>query len=97
MKAYELMVILDPSLEEEARAQVLDKIRDLVTANGGVVDSADEWGKRRLAFEVAGRTDGEYFVFQIHAPSESVAEVDRVLHITDQVIRYMLVRREDLD
>ncbi|MBE0477472.1 MAG: 30S ribosomal protein S6 [Coriobacteriia bacterium] len=97
MKAYELMVILDPSLEEEARAQVLDRVPGLLTANGATVDSVDDWGKRRLAHEVAGKSDGDYVVYQFHAPADSVAEVDRVLHITDQVIRYMLVRREDLD
>lgn len=97
MKAYELMVILDPSLDEEPRAQALERIRELLAANGGTVDSVEEWGKRRLAFEVDGKTDGDYTVFRVHAPADSIAEVDRVLHITDQVIRYMLLRREDLD
>ena len=97
MKAYELMLMLDPSLDDEARASVLAKVGELVVADGGVQDSTEEWGKRRLAFEVKGRTDGDYVVVQFHAPTATVAEMDRVLHITDPVIRYMLVRREDLD
>lgn len=97
MKAYELMVILDPSLDDEARTGVMDKIQALVTAPGGTVDSTDEWGARRLAYEIDGRMDGWYAVLQLHATPEIVAEVDRVLRITDPVVRYMLLRRDDLE
>lgn len=97
MKAYELMLMLDPSLDEEARPAVMQRVADLIGADGGVVDSTDEWGKRRLAYEIQNQTDGDYVVVQFHAPTQTVAEMDRVLHITDQVIRFMLVRREDID
>lgn len=97
MKAYELMVITDPSLEDEARAGVLGKIQELVTQPGGTVDSLEEWGARRLAYEIAGKADGFYSVVQMHASPEIVAEMDRVLHITDPVVRYMILRRDDLD
>lgn len=97
MKAYELMVVIDPTLEDEGRAGVLDRVRGIVTADGGTVDSVDEWGKRRLAYEIGGHAEGDYAVFQFHTTPETVAEMDRVLHITDPVIRYMLLRREDLD
>lgn len=96
MKAYELMLILDPSLEEEARAAVLERVSGIVTADGGVVDSTDEWGKRRLAYEIAGHADGDYVVVAFHATTDAIAELDRVLHITDPVVRYMIVRRDDL-
>lgn len=97
MKAYEVMVIIDPALEDEPRAAALEKIQGLVTAPGGVVDAVDEWGKRKLAFEIDGKTDGDYNVIRFHGTPEIVAEMDRVLHITDTVVRYMLLRREDLD
>lgn len=96
MKAYELMLIINPSLDEEARAAVLDKAQGLITADGGTVDSTDDWGKRRLAYEIDGVTDGDYFIYQFHATPASIAELDRVLHITDQVVRYMIVRRDDI-
>lgn len=96
MKAYELMLILDPTLDEEARAGVLEKTQGIVTAAGGSIDSTDEWGKRRLAFEIAGHADGDYLVMQYHATPEAIAEMDRVLHITDPVVRFMIVRRDDL-
>lgn len=96
MKAYELMLILDPSLEEEPRAAVMERAQGIVTADGGVIDGVDEWGKRRLAFEINGNTDGDYVVVAFHATTAAIAELDRVLHITDPVVRYMIVRRDDL-
>ena len=97
MKAYELMLMLNPTLDDEARAAALEKVQGLITADGGVVDKVDEWGKRRLAFEIGKITDGDYIVADFHATSSAIAEIDRVLHITDPVVRYMIVRREDRD
>ncbi len=96
MKAYELMLIMNPSLDDEAREAVLAKARGVITADGGVVDSEDAWGKRRLAFEIGGFTDGDYHVLMFHATTAAIAELDRVLHITDPVIRFMILRRDDL-
>ena len=97
MKAYEVMLLIDPSLDEEALAAVVDKAAGVITSQGGVVDSSENWGKRRLAYEVNGLTDGDYTVIQFHAAPEAVAELDRVLHITDPVARFMIVRRDDLE
>jgi len=95
MKAYELLLMLNPSLEEEARAAVLDKIQGVITADGGVVDTVDGWGKRKLAFEIDKVTEGEYVLVDFHTIPAAIAELDRVLRITDSVIRFMLVHRED--
>ncbi|MDZ4179211.1 MAG: 30S ribosomal protein S6 [Coriobacteriia bacterium] len=97
MKAYELMLMLNPTLEEEARDAVLEKVQGLITADGGAVDNVDSWGKRRLAFEIDKITEGDYIVVDFKAEPDAIAEIDRVLHITDPVMRYMLVRREDRD
>lgn len=97
MKAYELMLMLNPTLEEEARDAVLEKVQGLITADGGAVDNVDSWGKRRLAFEIDKITEGDYIVVDFKAEPDAIAEIDRVLHITDPVMRYMLVRREDKD
>ncbi len=94
MKAYELMLVLDPSLDEEARAAALEKINGIIAVDGGVVDSTEAWGRRRLAYEIDGLTDGDYTVVHFHAPTANVAELDRVLHITDPVVRFMIVRRD---
>ena len=95
MKAYELLLLTNPSLDDEARPAVLEKVRNLITADGGTVDSVDEWGKRKLAYEIESLSEGDYTLFDFHAAPAAIAEVDRVLHITDGVVRYMLVRRED--
>lgn len=97
MKAYEVMLLIDPSLDEESHAAVVTKTTGVITGQGGTVDSTEDWGKRRLAYEVKGHTDGAYTVVQFHANAAAVAELDRVLHITDPVARFMIVRRDDLD
>ncbi len=96
MKAYEVMLIMNPTLDEGARESVLEKVRGIITADGGTVDSEDAWGKRRLAYEIDGFADGDYHVVLFHATTAAVAELDRVLHISDPVIRFMILRRDDL-
>lgn len=97
MKAYELMLVLNPTLDDDARAAVLEKVEGLVSADGGVVDNVESWGKRRLAYEIDGQTDGDYVVVDFHQLPAAIAEINRVLHITDPVVRYMVVHREDRD
>jgi small subunit ribosomal protein S6 len=97
VKAYELLLLLDPSLDEDSRAAVLDKIQGVITADGGVVDAVDAWGKRKLAFEIDKMTEGDYTLIDFHAMPAAIAELDRVLRITDPVVRYMLLVREDRD
>ncbi|MDH4139255.1 MAG: 30S ribosomal protein S6 [Coriobacteriia bacterium] len=97
MKAYELMLLLDPNLEDDARADVVGKVEGLVAAQKGSVDNVDSWGKRTLAFEIGKLTEGDYIVVDFHAEPDAIAEIDRVLRITDSVVRFMLVRREDRD
>jgi small subunit ribosomal protein S6 len=96
MKAYELMLMIDPSLDEEAQAALVERVSGIITVDGGVVDSTEAWGRRRLAFEINNLTDADYTVVQFHALAANVAELDRVLHITDTVVRFMIVRRDDL-
>ncbi len=97
MKAYELMLMLSPALDEESRAAALEKVQGVITASGGAVDKVDEWGKRKLAFEIGKITEGDYVVVDFHATPDSIAELDRVLRITDPVVRFMVVHREDRD
>ena len=95
MKAYELMLLLTPNLDEEARAELLDKVEKLITSEKGIVDNVESWGKRKLAFEIDDFTDGDYVVIDFHADPSSIAEIDRVLRINDSVVRFMIVRRDD--
>lgn len=97
MKAYELLVLLNPSLDDETRAATLQRVQDVITNDGGIVDSVDSWGKRKLAFEINKMTEGDYILIDFHTAPSAIAELDRVLHITDAVVRYMIVQREDRD
>jgi len=97
MKAYELLFFVSPTLEEEIREATFKRIDAAITAQGGVVDKIEEWGKRKLAFEVNRLTDGDYSLIDFHADPKDIAEIDRVLRITDAVVRFMIVRREDRD
>jgi len=95
VKAYELLLMLKPSLDEESRAALLEKVQGLITADGGVVDNLDSWGKRKLAYEIEKLNEGDYALIDFHTAPGAIAELDRVLHITDAVLRYMLLHRED--
>lgn len=97
MKAYELLFFVAPSIDEETRLAVMKRIDTAITADNGAVDNVDNWGKRKLAYEVNGLTDGDYTLIDFHANPESIAELDRVLRITDAVERFMIVKRTDRD
>ena len=97
MKAYELLFFVAPSIDEETRLAVMKRIDTVITADNGTVDNVDNWGKRKLAYEVNGLTDGDYTLIDFHANPESIAELDRVLRITDAVERFMIVKRTDRD
>jgi len=97
VKAYELMLLLNPNLDEDARNATVERVEGLVTENGGVVDNVESWGKRKLAFELDDLTEGDYVVLDFHTTPDAIAEIDRVLRITDPVVRHMIVRRDDRD
>lgn len=97
MKAYELLFFVNPSITDEARAGVMKKIEVAITENGGNVDNVDSWGKRKLAFAIDHLTEGDYTLIDFHADPADIAELDRVLRISDDVIRHMIVRRDDKD
>ena len=94
MKAYELLFFVDPASNEEVRAGVMKRIDVAITENGGQVDSVDDWGKRKLAYEIDHLTEGDYTLINFHADPSQIAELDRVLRINDAVKRHMVVCRE---
>ena len=96
MKAYELLYFVDPTCNEETRAAVMKRI-EVALGETGKVDSVEDWGKRKLAFEIDDLTEGEYTLINFHADPTVIAELDRVLRINDAVKRHMVVRRVDKD
>ena len=97
MKAYELLFFVAPSIDEETRANVMKRIETTVVESNGTIDNVDNWGKRKLAYEINNLTEGDYTLIDFHADPESIAELDRVLRINDAVVRHMIVKRTDRD
>lgn len=92
MRHYEVMVILDAGLEEDAIRAVLDRATKSLTSNGATVGKVDRWGKRRFAYEVRHRSEGYYVLVDVMAEPAAVAEVDRMLGLADEVIRHKVIR-----
>ncbi len=94
MRHYEMMIILDPSLEENTVQPSLEQFLTVVTAGGGSVDKVDVWGRRRLAYEIDKRSEGIYAVIDMNAMPDSVAELDRQLGLNEAVLRTKVLRME---
>lgn len=95
MRPYEAMVILDPTLSEEDTKAAVAKVGDLVSAIKGKVTEVEEWGKRKLAYEIKRHMEGYYVVCKFDASPESVTELERTLKISDPVLRFLVVRLEE--
>ena len=94
MRKYEVIFIVKP-MEEEATNAVVEKFTKLIADNGGTVDSEDRWGKKRLAYEIKDCTEGYYVLLNVTAVPACVAEADRVMKITEELLKHMIVKAED--
>ncbi len=92
---YELMVILDPEIDERTVAPSLDKFLNVIRADGGTIDNVDIWGRRRLAYETNKKTEGIYAVVQLTANSSATVELDRQLKLSEAVMRTKVLRAEE--
>ena len=92
LRTYEVMVILDPSLDERTVAPSLDTYLNVVRQDGGQVESVDVWGKRRLAYEIDKNTEGIYAVVDLRAEPATVKELDRQLGLNESVLRTKVIR-----
>lgn len=92
---YELMVILNPEIDERQVPATLDKFLKVITTDGGSIDKIDIWGRRRLAYEIQKKTEGLYAVVAFTATSTATQELDRQLGLSEQVMRTKVLRAED--
>ena len=92
MRRYELMVILDPDLEERTVGPSLDRFLNVVRGGGGNVTKVDIWGRRRLAYDIAKKTEGIYAVVDMETEPAVAQELDRQLNLTESVLRTKLIR-----
>ena len=95
MNKYEVIYIIDPALEEEPRKELIERFNALITTNGGTIDKTDEWGKRRLAYEIDYKTEGYYLLQHITADPTFPRELERNFLIQESVIRYLIVRLDE--
>ena len=93
MNAYEILLMLDPELPEERQNEIVTRARELVERGGGTWNSHDVWGRRKLAYEIAHKSEGTYHLLTFDCEPETLAELSRVLKITDGVMRHLAVRR----
>jgi small subunit ribosomal protein S6 len=92
MRHYEVMVILDPELDERTIAPSLDQFLTVIKKDGGSVDKVDVWGRRRLSFEINKKAEGIYAVIDLQAEPASVIELDRQLNLNESVLRTKVLR-----
>lgn len=93
MTAYEIMLLLDSEVSDERQDEIVSRARELVEKRGGTWQSHDPWGRRKLAYEIRHKDEAFYHLLHFHSDAETLAELARVLKITDGVVRHMAVRR----
>ena len=95
MSKYELTFVVNAKIEDDERAAVVDKCKALIERFGGTITNVDEWGKRRLAYEIQKMREGYYYFIQFEAPTTAPAEIESRIRIMDNVMRYLVVKREE--
>ena len=97
MRKYELMYIIRPTIEDDAKKALVERFNEILTSNGAEIIEAKEWGKRRLAYEINDLREGYYQIVKVNAGSDSEAinEYTRLANISEDIIRHIAVRQED--
>lgn len=95
MRNYELSVVLFSTLSEEEKVATLEKVKELITRFGGEITNVDDWGKRKLAYEIEKQREGFYYFIQFQAEATTPAEIESRVRIMEQVLRYLIVSLED--
>ena len=94
MSKYELAVVVSAKLEDDARAEVIEKVKALVTRFGGNITDVDEWGKKRLAYEIQKMKEAYYYFIHFESDTTTPGEIEERIRIMDGVIRYLCVKQE---
>ena len=94
MNKYELAVVVNAKIEDDARLATIEKVQRYVTRFGGTITNVDEWGKRKLAYEIQKMREGYYYFISFEAETTAPAEIESRLRIMDNVIRFLVVKQE---
>ena len=95
MRQYELMMIIDPEIDERTLPTMVEKLLTVVKTDGGSVDETDIWGRRRLAYDIQKKSEGIYAVVRFHAEPATSQELDRVLNLNEAIMRTKIIRPEE--
>ncbi|WP_070001192.1 30S ribosomal protein S6 [Cellulosilyticum sp. I15G10I2] len=95
MKNYELAIVLFSTLSEEEKLGTLEKVKDLIVRFGGEIKNVDDWGKRKLAYEIDKQKEGFYYFIQFNGETSTPAEVESRINIMEPVLRYLIISLED--
>lgn len=95
MRKYEIMYIIRPNIEDEAKKALIERFSKVLTDNGAEITSEKEWGKRRLAYEINDFRDGYYHIVNVNAEPAAVQEFDRLAKISEDIIRHLIVKEEE--
>ncbi|MGB4504773.1 MAG: 30S ribosomal protein S6 [Syntrophaceticus sp.] len=94
MRSYETLFVLKPDLDEEVTTAAIEKIAELIQQNKGTVEQVNRWGKKRLAYEIEDYREGYYTLILFQGEPETAKELDRVMRLSDGVLRHIIVRRD---
>ena len=94
MNKYELAVVVSAKIEDDARNAVVEKVKKTIEKHGGQITNIDDWGKKKLAYEIEKMTEGFYYFIQFDAEPSTPAEIESRMRIMDGVIRYLCVKNE---
>jgi small subunit ribosomal protein S6 len=95
MKKYEVMYIIRPNIEDEAKKALVERFNSVLSDNGAELNESKEWGKRRLAYEINDFRDGYYMLLQVNSEAAAVQEFDRLAKISEDIIRHIVIKKED--
>jgi len=94
MRKYELMYIIRPNIEDEAKKALVERFNSILTDNGAELVDSKEWGKRRLAYEINDFRDGFYHIMHVNAEAVAINEFDRLAKISEDIIRHIVIKDE---
>ena len=95
MNKYELAVVVSAKIEDDERAATIEKVKEIITKNGGTITNVDEWGKKRLAYEVQKMREAFYYFIQFDADATVPAEIESRIRLMENVVRYLCVKQDE--
>ncbi|TDM13613.1 30S ribosomal protein S6 [Macrococcus bovicus] len=95
MRTYEIMYVVRPNIEEDAKKALVERFNEILTSNGAEIIEAKDWGKRRLAYEIEDFKEGFYQIVRVNSTDQATNEFDRLAKINDDIIRHIIVREEE--